>query len=89
MSTQEIDSAKEKKFEEFIRVYLFNGASAPKSDPNSTRSVLAKNRSLKLKKKLYECEMHSLPKIKRLDFSAWEKQRGHESYVQKVNEIQT
>ena len=51
--TEDIERCKENKFEEFIRVYLFGGESAPKSVPNSARSVLAKIRSLKLKKKLY------------------------------------
>jgi hypothetical protein len=47
--TDDIERWKENKFEEFIRVYLFGGGSAPKSDPNSARSVLAKKRSHKLK----------------------------------------
>lgn len=51
--TEDIDSCKEKKFEEFIRVYLLKGDPAPKTNPNSVRSVLAKKRSQKLKKKLY------------------------------------
>jgi len=53
MNTEDIDRCKEGKFEEFIRVYLLGGAPAPKSDPNSARSVLAIKRSLKLKQKLY------------------------------------
>ena len=52
--TEDIDRCKEKKFEEFIRVHLFNGDPSPKSDPNSVRSMLAKKRSLKLKMKLYQ-----------------------------------
>ena len=46
--TEDIDRCKEKKFSEFIRVYLHDGVPEPKSDPNSTRSVLARKRSLKL-----------------------------------------
>ena len=50
--TEDIDKHKENKFEEFIRVYLFGGDPEPKINPNSARSVLAKNRSLKLEYKL-------------------------------------
>ena len=50
---EDIDRCKENKFEEFIRVYLLKGDPAPKTNPNSVRSILAKNRSRKLKKKLY------------------------------------
>jgi len=51
---QDIDLDKEKKFDEFIRVYLLNGEALTKSNPNSVRSILAKKRTLKLKKNLYE-----------------------------------
>ena len=79
--TEDIERCKENKFEEFIRVYLFGGEPAPKSDPNSARSVLAKNRSLKIKKKLYKCEMLRRPATQRIAYEEWEKQGGQESYT--------
>jgi len=43
-NTSGINKDKEKKFSEFIRVYLLGGLPEPKSNPNSVRSVLAKKR---------------------------------------------
>lgn len=74
--TEDIDRCKENKFEEFIRVYLFGGDPAPKMNPNSARSVLAKNRSMKLKYKLYQCDMKRHAKNQRPNFEEWEKQGG-------------
>jgi hypothetical protein len=82
---KDIDRSKEKKFEEFIEVYLLGGDPKPKSVPNSARSILAKKRSLKLKYKIFKCEMLKLPKNKRLSYEKWEEEGGLASFDERVN----
>lgn len=83
-NTDKIDKDIQHKFDEFLRVYIFGGVPASKSDPKSARSILAKNRTLKLKKKLHECEMKLLQKKQRISFSDWIQQGGNEIFKAKV-----
>ena len=86
-SCEHIDKCKERKFDEFINVYLLGNDPAPKTIPNSNRSILAIKRALKLKKKLYQCEMFRFPKNQRISYEEWEKQEGQEIYNKRIIEM--